>query len=134
MIGVVAHERRKVERHREPRLSVCQKKLVALVRVTRASEARELAHGPQAAPVAAGVDASRVRIEARHTERRRVSFGGVQRSVDGLNFFGGICERDVAQLALLVFPSPVGHFPSEKLELRALLLDRRYQLLVGGAA
>ena len=65
MIGVVAHERREVERHRESRLPVLEQELVARVRVVRAPESGELAHRPQTAAIARGVNPARIRKCAR---------------------------------------------------------------------
>src|SRR2546425_542923 len=56
VVGVVAHERRKVERHREARLAVVEQELVALVRVFGRAEARELPHRPQPAAVHRGMN------------------------------------------------------------------------------
>src|SRR2546425_8182194 len=56
MVGVVAHERGKVERHGEARLAVVEQELVALVRVLGRAEPRELPHRPQPAAVPRGMD------------------------------------------------------------------------------
>ena len=61
MIGVVAHQRRHVERRREPRLPVLEQIPEPLVRLGRRPEPRELAHRPQPAPIHGRVDAARER-------------------------------------------------------------------------
>ena len=70
MVGVVAHQRREVEGDGESGLPVREQELVALVRLARAAEAGELAHRPELAAIAGGMDAARVRIRARHAEVR----------------------------------------------------------------
>ena len=68
MVGVVAHQRRHVERGREPGLPVVEQVAEALVGLLGGAEAGELAHRPQAAPVHARVDAARERILAREAD------------------------------------------------------------------
>ena len=65
MVGVVAHQRREVERHRQPGLAVLEQELEARVGLLGAAEAGELAHRPQLAAVAGGMDAARERIRRR---------------------------------------------------------------------
>src|SRR5262249_35065532 len=55
-----AHERGQVEGYGQPAATVGQQILVALVGLLRRGKPGELAHGPQLAPVAAGMDAARV--------------------------------------------------------------------------
>ena len=64
MIGVVAHQRRKIERGGESRLAVLEQELEALVGVARAPKAGELAHRPELAAISRGMDATRVRVDA----------------------------------------------------------------------
>src|SRR5260370_24476009 len=59
MVGVIAHQRGEVERHREAGLAALQQELVAAVGILGRAEARELPHGPEAAAVHALVDAAR---------------------------------------------------------------------------
>ena len=61
MIGVVAHQSRQVERHRQPAATVLQQIFVALVGFLRRSEAGKLAHGKQLPPIAGSVNAPRIR-------------------------------------------------------------------------
>src|SRR5580698_6261597 len=74
----MAHERRHVERHREPHLALVEQEPVALIRVSRAAEARELPHGPDLVAIHGPVDAARVREGSRlaevalHVDRRGV--------------------------------------------------------------
>ena len=72
VVGVVAHQRRHVERRRQPRLALGQQVAEALVRILGRAEAREHAHRPQPRPVHLRVQAARVRIGAR---RRGVGSG-----------------------------------------------------------
>ena len=68
VVRVVAHQRRHVERRREPGLAVLEQVAEALVRLLRRAEARELAHRPELAAVHRGVDAARERIHTRVAE------------------------------------------------------------------
>src|SRR5580765_9026385 len=68
VVRVVAHQRRHVERRREPGLPVLEEVAEALVRLLGRPEAGELAHRPQAAAVHRGIDAARERIRARPAE------------------------------------------------------------------
>ena len=60
-VGVLAHQRRHVERDGETGLAVGEQVLVAPVGLLRGREARELAHRPQPPAVSGRVDAARVR-------------------------------------------------------------------------
>jgi hypothetical protein len=62
MIGVVAHQRREVERDRQPGLAVLEQELVPLIGVFRRPEAGELAHSPQPAAVHRRVNAAGERV------------------------------------------------------------------------
>src|SRR3954454_18261909 len=68
VVGVVAHERRHVERRAETGLAVVEQVAEALVGLLGGAEAGELAHRPQPAPVHAGVYAARERIAAGQTD------------------------------------------------------------------
>ena len=61
MVGVVAHQRRQIERDRESATTVFEQIFVALVGFFGRREAREHAHGPQLAAIAGGMNAARVR-------------------------------------------------------------------------
>ena len=107
MVGVVAHQRRHVERRREPRLAVVEQVAEALVGLLRRPEARELPHRPQPPAVHARIHAARERELARQPDRRV----GIRRQVrlrvqrpDRLPRERG--ERDVA---LGVLPLLSGH-------------------------
>ena len=69
-VGVVAHQRRHVERGREPGLPVLEQVAEALVRLRRGAEAGELAHRPEPAAVHRRVDAARERIRRRGSRGR----------------------------------------------------------------
>ena len=75
MVGVVAHQRGKVEGHREPGLTPLQQELVALVGVFGGAEPGELAHGPEPAAVHRRVDAAGER-DIRPAARSRDFVGG----------------------------------------------------------
>src|SRR5439155_8539007 len=62
MVGVVAHQRREVERHRQTGLAMLEQELVALVGIRRAAEARELPHRPELAAVHRGMNPARERV------------------------------------------------------------------------
>ena len=68
MVGVVAHQRRHVERGREPRLAVLEQITEALVRLRRGAEARELAHRPELAAIHRRIDTARERMHTRIAE------------------------------------------------------------------
>src|SRR5256885_12228117 len=72
MIGVVAHQRREVERDRQPGLAVLEQELVPLIGVFRRPEAGELPHGPQAAAVHRRVNPAREWVLPRRAELTRV--------------------------------------------------------------
>ena len=63
-VGVVAHQRRHVERGREPGLALLEQVAEALVGLDRGAEAGELAHRPQPPAVHRRVRAARERIRA----------------------------------------------------------------------
>ena len=69
VVGVVAHLRREVERHGEPRLAERKEVVVALVRRLGGPEARVLAHGPEARAVHRWVDTAEVGRLAGMAER-----------------------------------------------------------------
>ena len=64
VVGVVAHQRRHVERRREAGLPVLEQVAEARVRLLRRAEAGELAHRPEPAAVHRRIDAARERIRA----------------------------------------------------------------------
>ena len=64
MIGVVAHQRRQIERDGKARLALREEIAKALVGVFGGAEAGELAHGPEAAAIHRG-DECRECTEAR---------------------------------------------------------------------
>jgi hypothetical protein len=68
MIGVVTHEGWKVEGDGESGLTVSEKKLVPLVRVSGASKPGELTHRPELAAIARRMNAARVGVNAGRTE------------------------------------------------------------------
>src|SRR5207237_2905377 len=108
VIRVVAHQRREVECRRQPRLTMREKKLEALVRVARAPEAGELSHRPEPAAVSRGMNAARVRIFAWHADVRRARPGYVQRRVERIDFAFRIHETDIAELSRGVAAPPLG--------------------------
>ena len=70
VVGVVAHLRRQVERHREAGLSLCEEVRKRAFVDARRAEAGVLAHGPQVLAVAVGMQAARERICARRPDAR----------------------------------------------------------------
>ena len=70
VVGVVAHQRRHVERRREAGLPVVEQVAEARVRLLRRPEAGELAHRPEPAAVHRRVDAARER-DTRRASRGR---------------------------------------------------------------
>jgi hypothetical protein len=65
VVRVNAHQRRQIERHRQPRLPLLDEVLVALVGLFGRRKARKLAHRPQLRAVARLVQPARKRILAR---------------------------------------------------------------------
>ena len=63
-IGVVAHQRRHVERDREPVLTLLEQEVIAFVGLLGVAEAGELAHRPQPVAIPVGMNAARIRILA----------------------------------------------------------------------
>ena len=92
VIGVVAHERREVERYRKTGLPALQEELVTLVGILRRGEAGEEPHGPQPRAVHAGVGAASERVLAGQAEIAQIIVvGGVQGRVqraDGRSGYG----------------------------------------------
>ena len=88
VVGVVAHQRRHVERGREAGLPVREQVAEALVRLLRARVAGVLAHRPLAAAVHVRVDSAREGILARLAEalrenlRKRKAQARAQRAED----------------------------------------------------
>ena len=76
MVGVVAHQRGQVEGHGKAGLSLREQVAEARVGILGGAEAGELAHGPQAAAVHAGVDAARV---GRLAGQAEIAVGGSSR-------------------------------------------------------
>ena len=60
VVGVIAHQRRQIERDRKPGLALREQIAEALVGVLGGAKAGELAHGPQAAAIHGGMNAARV--------------------------------------------------------------------------
>ena len=75
VVGVVAHQRRHVERGRQAGLPVVEQVAEALVGLLGGAEAGELAHRPQPAAVHRRVDAARERILAGQADVRSASAG-----------------------------------------------------------
>ena len=109
-----------------------QQELVSLVRIARAAEAGELAHGPQPAAVPSRMNAAGVWIYAGHPKGFGAGVGGIERGVDRLHLLLGIVEADVAQLAFVVFLAPLRDFLPQEAQLRALFFDRGDELAVSG--
>jgi hypothetical protein len=107
VVGVVAHERRHVERRREAGLPVVAQVAEALVGLLGRAEARELAHRPQAAAVHRRVHAAREGIAAGHADLaglRQIGLG--VEGLDGQPAQGR--EGDVALAAERVGLAPFG--------------------------
>jgi hypothetical protein len=60
LIVIEAHQRRQIERDAQPGAAGREQRLVALVGFRRRPESGELAHRPQLAAIAGGMDAARV--------------------------------------------------------------------------
>jgi hypothetical protein len=85
MVGVVAHQRRHVERGRQTRLAMVQQVAEALVGLLRRPEPRELAHRPQAPAVHRLVHAAREGVLARQPDLLELrEIGGRVERVDRL--------------------------------------------------
>jgi hypothetical protein len=72
MVGVVAHQRRHVERRRQARLAVVEQIAEALVGLLGRAEPGELAHRPQPAAIHRRIDPARERITARQPDLARL--------------------------------------------------------------
>ena len=68
VVGIVAHQRRQIEGHREAGLALLQQIVIAAVGLLRRGESGELPHGPQPPAVHGLVDAARVRKLARRSQ------------------------------------------------------------------
>ncbi len=81
MVGVVAHQRRHVERRRQPRLAVLEQIAETLVGLLRRAKTGELAHRPQPPAIHRRVHAARERKLAREADplRLREIVGRIQR-------------------------------------------------------
>jgi len=83
MIGVIAHQRRKVKRDRESCLTLLKKIAIAFIGFFGSSEAAELAHRPEPATVHRLVNAPRVGRFSRLTQvARRIEIGNAVNGVD----------------------------------------------------
>src|SRR5437016_7038081 len=97
MIGVVAHERWQVERHREAGLALRQQIAEARISILGGAEAGKLAHGPQSATIHRGVYTARIRGLAGLTQ---IALGVPIRKIgrgiklaDGVPRYGGKAYR-----------------------------------------
>ncbi len=103
VVGVVAHQRRHVEGGREAVLPLAEQKVEARVGVLGESEARELAHRPQASAIHRAVHTACVRKFAGIAERVVVRAGHVVGRVQWVEFHVGHGrETDRAFARLLV--------------------------------
>ena len=103
VVGVVAHQRRHVERGREPVLALAEQEVEARVGVLGQAEAGELAHRPQAPAIHRAVHAARVRELAGVAERVVVRAGHVVGRVERVELHVGHGrETDRALARLLV--------------------------------
>jgi len=86
IIAVESHESGQVEGRAEPCLPLLQQKPKTLVRLSRGAEPGKLPHGPQAAAIHAGVDATRERILSGETKIHvRIEAVQTLRSVERLD-------------------------------------------------
>jgi hypothetical protein len=120
VIGVVAHERREIERRREARLPMLEQELEARVRVGGTAEPGELPHGPQLPAVTRRVDAASKRVRPRQRLVRQTFAHGVERRVQRFDFALAVGEGDVALFPLLITLAPRCYFGTQTLELRRL--------------
>ena len=86
VVRIASHERRQVERHAQTGAARLQQRLVALVGFFGRPEPGKLAHRPELAAVAGGVDAARIRELARVVELACV--------VESLEVIGGVQAID----------------------------------------
>ena len=94
MVGVVAHQRGQIERHREPGLALLQQIVVAAVGFFGRGEAGELPHGPELAAVHVAVDAARVRkLAGRRQFARQIDPGQVFRDRRRLDRHSANCRK-----------------------------------------
>ena len=129
MVGVVPHQGREVEGHRQAGLSARQEELVALVGVLGGTEAGELPHRPELAAVPGGVDPAGVGELPREFRGRE----RVERGVDRLE----LEPRDGAEVGvsaerlLGVEGAPLRDLGAEQCEL-ALLRGEAFIRVGGG--
>ncbi len=131
MVGVVAHQRREVERDREAGLALRQQILVALVGLGCGGEPGELAHGPEPRPIHGGVRTARERVLARQAERVLIAVGlrPVEGRVEGLHLLAG--DRREERVALgdgSVRLLPLREALLQLLDLRLPLTDETLQI------
>src|SRR5574340_1015147 len=81
MIGVVPHQRRHIEVCGKPGLALRDQELETLVGVLAGAEARNLAHGPDAAAVHCWIRSTRERETARKSDVFDRGVGNVGRGV-----------------------------------------------------
>ncbi len=117
VIRVVAHQRREVERRREPGLSLLEQELEPLVRVAGAPKAGELPHGPESPAIPGRVDAPRVRVLARHRQGGCVQVLHIQRRVHRVDFALGVHERQITLLGFRITSAPAFHFRAKAFQL-----------------
>ena len=85
-VGVVAHQRRHVERDRETVLTLLEQEVIAFVGLLGSAEAGELPHRPKAVAIPVGMNAARIRILTRPCQvARQIEVGHVVRAVDRLS-------------------------------------------------
>src|SRR5918999_1685220 len=108
MIRVESHLSRKVERHRQPGLTLSQQVAKPSIGFLCTSEARVLSHRPEPLPVYLGVDAARVWKLTRPADHLRI-FRGVAGVVDGVYLDAGIgCSFLVHSNMLVGLPWRLG--------------------------
>ncbi len=84
MVGVVAHQRRHVEIHRKPRLSLSDQILKTPISVGTGTKAGDLAHRPQAPAIHRRVRATRKGILTRQADILERGLGAVERGIHTL--------------------------------------------------
>jgi hypothetical protein len=72
IVGVQAHQRRKIEGHTQPCLAVFQQIFEPSIRVLGCPVSGKLSHGPEPAPIHGGIDPARI---GKLTRSAEIGFG-----------------------------------------------------------
>ncbi len=119
MIGVVSHQCREVECHRQASLAMREQELVALICVAGTPEPSELAHRPELAAIASRMNSPGVRENAWSTEVERISMRDIERRVKRRHVACRIGERDVSLRRRFVLALPLSDLGTQPVLLRS---------------